>query len=458
MAITRIHPVKATIGKTVTYICNPHKTDGEILVSSFACSPKTAVHDFNHALSYTNQKDSNLGFHLIQSFAPGEVSFDMAHQIGKELADKHLEGKYSYIVTTHVDHKHIHNHIVFCAADNLEHHKYNDCKRSYYQIRQISDDLCKEHELSIVIPGQKRGLKYNEWVAQKNGTSWKVQLKNDIDECIKVAKNYDDFIRLMREKNYTVENEVLGDPSAKYIKFKPEGRERFIRGCARSLGSDDYTKERIAERISEEISRKEEWKKKAKLRTDHSSRSLIDTTGEKFRESPGLQHWAKVQNLKIAASAYRAAGSLAELEKEMDVRKKTAQSARSKVVELEHTMKELGELLHYAETYQQTRKYQFHYEKSKNPDAYFRTHESDLILYAGAENMLKKFGVNPRSMNLEKLRNDYSAMASEKSRLQQEYKTAEKELSSMQKEKATLAQYLHQDHPAQQLQKDKNRE
>lgn len=92
-----------------------------------------------------------------QAFAPGEVSYEEAHRIGKELADKVLEGKYSYVVTTHIDKGHIHNHIIFCAADNIEHNKYHDCKQSYYHIRKLSDELCKAHNLSIIIPGGERG-------------------------------------------------------------------------------------------------------------------------------------------------------------------------------------------------------------------------------------------------------------------------------------------------------------
>ena len=137
MAITKIHAVKATVHKAVTYICNPQKTDENILISSFGCSPETAAFDFKFSLSKTRQSDPNLAFHLIQSFMPGEVSYEEAHQIGIELADKLLEGKYSYIVTTHIDKEHIHNHLLFCAADNIEHKKYHSCKSNYYHIRHL---------------------------------------------------------------------------------------------------------------------------------------------------------------------------------------------------------------------------------------------------------------------------------------------------------------------------------
>ena len=124
-----------------------------MFVSSYACSPETAAYDFKYTLDHCRENSPNKAYHLIQAFAPGEVGFEEAHHIGKELADKLLEGKYSYVVTTHIDKEHVHNHIIFCAADNIEHNKYHDCKQSYYHIRKLSDELCKEHNLSVIIPG-----------------------------------------------------------------------------------------------------------------------------------------------------------------------------------------------------------------------------------------------------------------------------------------------------------------
>ena len=173
MAVTKIHPVKTTLNKAIDYICNPDKTDNQILISSYGCSYQTADIEFGFTLSKARDKGDNLGHHLIQSFAPGEVSYEEAHRIGKELADKVLGGKYEYVLTTHIDKGHIHNHIIFCAVDFTTHRKYVSNKKSYYQIRNESDRLCKEHGLSVVTPGQDRGKKYAEWDAERKGTSWK---------------------------------------------------------------------------------------------------------------------------------------------------------------------------------------------------------------------------------------------------------------------------------------------
>ncbi len=113
MAYTKIHAIKATVDKAIEYICNPDKTDEQIYVSSYACAPETAAIDFKYTLDHCRENSPNKAYHLIQAFAPGEVGYEEAHRIGKELADKVLEGKYSYVVTTHIDKGHIHNHIIF---------------------------------------------------------------------------------------------------------------------------------------------------------------------------------------------------------------------------------------------------------------------------------------------------------------------------------------------------------
>ena len=264
MAYTRIHAIKSTVTKAVAYICNPDKTEQQLLVDSFGCSPETARHDFDYALSRTKSSDKNQAYHLIQSFAKGEVSHEEAHRIGIELADKLLGGKYSYVVATHTDKGHPHNHIIFCAADNIDHKKYNACKKSYYHIRQLSDELCKEHGLSIIEPSGRKGKKYVQWKAEQEGTSWKKRLQEDIDECIKISKSYEDFLRLIKEKGYTVTGEKIGDPHSKYIKFTAPGQERPVRGSFRNFGAG-YTKEEIKDRIENP----EKWQNKEEIPGHH---------------------------------------------------------------------------------------------------------------------------------------------------------------------------------------------
>ncbi len=420
MAYTKIHAIKATVDKAIEYICNPDKTDEQIYVSSYACAPETAAIDFKYTLDHCRENSPNKAYHLIQAFAPGEVGFEEAHHIGKKLADKLLEGKYSYVVTTHIDKEHVHNHIIFCAADNIEHNKYHDCKQSYYHIRKLSDELCKEHNLSVIIPGAQRGRKYEEWQSDQNGSAWKTQIRKDINFCIKSASTYEEFLLLMRAKGYEIKGETFEEGAAKYISFRPLDKERFVRGSTRSLGKE-YTKERIKERIERKRERKAVIPKR-----DYSARRLIDTSDEKFRSSPGLQRWAAIENLKIAAQSYNEVGSLAELE---------------------HRIKDLAEIIKYAQQYKDNRSYHIGYKKAKNPDAYFRRYESQIILYGGARRMLEQAGINLKGLNVDKLKAEYQELMKQKSELTSTYKDCEKEVHELKRKQENLNQYLGRTQP-----------
>ena len=452
MAYTKIHAIKATVDKAIDYICSPEKTNEKMFVSSYACSPETAAYDFKYTLDHCRENSPNKAYHLIQAFAPGEVGFEEAHHIGKELADKLLEGKYSYVVTTHIDKGHIHNHIIFCAADNIEYNKYHDCTQTYHRIRHLSDKLCKEHNLSVIIPGGERGKKYKEWQSEQNGSTWKTQLRRDINFCIKSASTYEEFLLLMRAKGYEIKGETFGEDAAKYISFRPLDKERFMRGSARSLGKE-YTKERIQERIEKKRERKAVIPKK-----DYSARRLIDTSDEKFQNSPGLQQWAAIENLKIAAQSYNEADSLSDLEHKITVKTEAGRSAKQRVVELEHRMKDLAEIIKYAEQYKDNRSYHIAYKKAKNPDAYFRRYESQIILYGGARRVLEQAGINLKGLNVDKLKAEYQELMKQKSELTSTYKDCEKEVRELKRKQENLNQYLGrtQPDPAQDQQEKKD--
>ena len=436
MAYTKIHAIKATIHKAVNYICNPDKTDEQILISSFGCSPETAQYDFKFALSKTRQSDENKAFHLIQSFLPGEVSFEEAHRIGTELADRLLEGKYSYVVSTHIDKGHVHNHMIFCAADNIEHKKYNDCKRSYYRIRHLSDDLCKEHNLSIITPGKEHGKPYQKWLSDQNSATDISSIRKDINAAIKASSTYEDFIALMKAKGYEISGEGFGENTHKYISFRPFGRERAVRGSDRSLGKE-YTKESIKERIENKS------KKRTSHRpTDDAFRKLIDTSNEKFQNSSGLKHWADIQNLKIAASSYSAGNSIRELEQQIATKNETIKTARSSLQQIEKLMRELAEIIKYADQYRENRVYNYRYKKSKNQDAYLQKHESEIILYGGAKRILEQFGITPKNLSIDTLKKQYQELSKQKETLSSTQKTAAKESKQLQQKLENICSYL----------------
>ena len=439
MAYTQIHAIKATVNKAIDYICEPHKTGDSIFISAFACAPETAAIDFKYTLDHCRENSPNQAYHLIQSFSPGEVGFEKAHAIGKELADQVLEGKYSYVLATHIDKDHVHNHIIFCAADNIDFDKYHDCKATYYRIRKLSDELCLEHNLSMIIPGQNRGQSHIEWQANKTDSSWKTTIRKDINAAIKSSSTYEEFLLLLKAKGYEIKGESFEKETSKYISFRPLDKERFVRGSAKSLGKE-YTKERIQERIASGLERKSVVHSK-----DRSSKGLIDVNTEKFENAPGLKRWATVENLKIVSVSYNEAGSITELEHKLAVASEAHNSAKKNVVKVEKRIKELAEIIKYGEQYKATLPFYSSYKKSKNPDAYFRKYESQIILFGGAKHMLEEAGINVKTMDLKKLKLEYQELIKQRDKLAITYRTYEKKFNELNKNLKKLQKYLGQE-------------
>ena len=442
MSITRIHAIKATVKRSIDYICNPAKTDGETLITAFGTTVEYAPAMFANALKKTDPSDPNLAYHLIQSFAPGEVGAKEAHEIGKELAERLLGGRYSYIVSTHTDKNHCHNHIIFCAADNITHKKYHDCKRSYWNIRHINDELCEEHNLSVIKENKHIGKSYKEWMADKAGTSWKSKLKSDINETIKQAHTYDEFLDLMKSKGYEIKDAEISPEAHKYIGFRAPGQERWIRGRAKSLG-EDFTKERIRERIEE----------KARIRAERMKRltkrnpSMIDTTQDKFAESPGLMRWAEKQNLKAAAQiqsklAEMGLDSFDALDAKIESLHKQAKEGKKATIALDKDITKFEDLLHYAHVYDENKKYIRGYERSKDKERYYRTHGYDIEIANGAIDRLKNAGLDPDRIDLQKMESDYAVMTADREKTSTAYKAAEKECEKLKKLREDLTSYV----------------
>ena len=451
MAYTRIHAIKATIDKSVAYICNPNKTEGNLLVSSFSCSPETAQFDFKTALSKTNSKDVNLAYHLIQSFAPGEVTPEEAHQIGIELANRLLKGNYSYVIATHNDRDHIHNHIIFCAADNNTHMKYNSCKRSYYHIRQLSDELCKEHGLSVIVTTGRKGKTYAEWKADREGKSWKTQVRNDINEVVETANTYEEFLILIKNRGYEIKGEDFGEGSLKYISFKAPGQQRFIRGSLRSLGRE-YTREEIKNRIENKDKYRDIPKAKNLhqhqqdiLKRTSNDRSLIDTSGEKFQNSPGLEHWAKIRNLQIAAKSYAEAENLDSLKAKIDAKSKEENEVRTELAAIDRQLRDLKELKYYLDQYKDNLPFHEKYKKSKDPDRYMRMHESQIILFDGARNKLKQMRITPKMSVLNQVNTDLETLTARQAELEKKYKNVSRERKDLEQKLQNITEYLGRD-------------
>lgn len=445
MAITKIHAITATVSDAVDYICDPNKTDESILITAYATAPGSAAYDFSFALSHTSASDPNKAYHLIQSFKPGEVSPDEAHKIGIELADRHLRGRHAYIVSTHIDKNHVHNHIIFCAADHIDYRKYHSCRSSYWDIRHISDELCASHGLSVIETDQNISKKYNEWAADKSGSSWKSQLKTDIDDAVRHSHTYQDFISIIQAKGYEVKDQGFDENSHKYIAFRAPGQERWIRGRDRSLGAN-YTKEKIRYRIEE----------KPHIRTQRMQRfyahtpAMIDTSDARFAGSPGLEHWAEKQNLKAAARimsilSEKGLQDMSELDAKIDTLALQSKTARHTAISIEKELKQASELLLYARQYTENKKYESAYERSKDPDRYYRNRHTEIHMAWGAKDHLKNAGLDPDKLDINRLKSMVARLNSDHEKSVTTYKSAQKECDELKKLRTELSAFMDQE-------------
>lgn len=248
MAVTKIHPIKTTLKKAIDYIYNGDKTDDEIYVTTYMCSRENAHKEFELTKKQFGSRTKTLAHHLIQSFVPEEVSFEEAHQVGIELCEKILEGKYEYVLATHIDKNHIHNHIIFNSVDANEGKVYHSYYGSYMKIRNHSDILCKEHNISVIDEEtqkeineikKRKFVNWYDWNEDKKGRSYKSRLQFDMDRVIQKAINWEHFLKRMEQYGYEIK-------FGKYITFKQKNQQRFTR--AKSIG-DNYTEEKIKERI-----------------------------------------------------------------------------------------------------------------------------------------------------------------------------------------------------------------
>ena len=418
MAVTKIHPIKSTLKKALDYIENPDKTDGKLFVSSYGCSYETADIEFQMLLDQAFKKGNNLAHHLIQAFEPGETTPEQAHEIGRQLADEVLQGKYAYVLTTHIDKGHLHNHIIFCAVDMVNQRKYISNKQSYAYIRRTSDRLCKENGLSVVKPGRDKGKSYAEWDAQRKGKSWKAKLKTAIDAAIPQAKDFDDFLRLMEAQGYEIKK-------GKLISFRAPGQERFTR--CKTLG-EDYTEETIARRIKGLAVDRGPKRKQAKgitLRIDLENNI-------KAQQSAGYARWAKLQNLKQAAKTVNfltehGIEQYAELESKVIEISAANDEAAAALKDVERRLGNMAVLIKNLTTYKQLRPVVLEYRKAKDKAAFRREHESQLILYEAAAKAIKDAGIT-RLPDLAALKAEYRELDKQKARLYEQYGEVKREL------------------------------
>ena len=418
MAVTKTHPIKSTPKAAIDYICNPDKTDGRLLVSAYGCAAETADIEFAWTRRHAIDKGTNLGRHLIQAFEPGEVSPEEAHKIGMQLAKEILGGKYEFVLTTHIDKDHVHNHLIFNAVSFADHKHYHSNKRSYHEIRRTSDRLCKEHGLSVIVPGHDKGKSYIEHQAVQNGTSYKAKLKAAIDRLIPSCSDFEELLARLERKGYEIKR-------GKFISCRASDQERFTR--MKTLGID-YTEEVLTARIAEGSRPFRQPKQR-----DGRISLLIDIQNNiKAQQSVRFAHWAKLNNLKQAARTMNfltehGISSYGELESRLTSLTERRDTTHTSIKDTERRMADLSLVMKHAATYRQLRPVYDRYRQSGDKEEFLRGHESEIILFEAAARELKKLGAVPVP-SAERMKKELAALTEQKNQLLAEYRSARGEV------------------------------
>ena len=437
MAVTKIKAIRGTLSKAIAYILNPEKTDEKLLVSSYGCASETAAREFEWTRKIAEQKGMNpvriIARHVIQSFEIGEVTPELAHEIGKQFADEILGGKYEYVLTTHIDKDHVHNHLIFNAVDFVDYHAYKSYKRIYYDMREVSDRLCKENGLSVIPPSQNKGMGYKEYTEAKRGTSWKQKLKQTIDRLVITAKDYDDFLRLMQEAGYEIK-------TGKYISFRAEGQERFTR--SKTIG-ENYTEERIKERIAGRTPRRN------RRQTVPKGISLIGDIQERIRliDSKGYEYKAKLTILKEAARTlnYLTENNLlqyADLEKKVEDVHSSYDRTGKELKGVEARLREVQPLIKNISNYQRLKPVYDAFQKAKDKPGFKAKHEAELVIFEAARSTLLVMQGDEKLPSMKTLQAEQQRLLEEQQRLYDERAKLKKEVKQIETIKSNVDTFL----------------
>ncbi len=448
MATTKLHAIKTTPVRALAYITNAGKTeDGRFLFSN-GCSldADEAAQDFlSVQQSMGTGRSSILAQHMIQSFKPGEVTPEQAFEIGRELCEKFLGDAYQYILAVHTDKQHIHCHVVFNNT-NMENGKTfetleNRKKDSWKNLRALSDTICEEHRFSVIpeVEAEKgKGKSHYEWDMNRQGLSWKTQLKFALDDCIMESDSFEDFLQRVREK----EIEVDYNPEHKIdLKFRMKGQSRWSR--ARTIGWY-YETPQLKKRIAQfQLFRNGE---SSKQRT-----SVIDTTQERFQNAKGLSNWANIQNMKNASEMINLltnmdVNSTEEIESRSISNFQKRMTLVKQLNEIQHEIDATSDALKSLRQYKRYKPIHNEYKTQKSErqkKKYAEAHLSELQKYKTALDALKKLYPDGNVPSEKEFTQKLQELMEKRNSYNQEYKVVSQQIKDLDRARQTITDYLN---------------
>ena len=480
MATTWIKPLNvgknqarsSVVKRIIDYVKNPQKTDGGQLISSYACDSRVADDEFmlakkeyEHITGRSQGRREVIAYHIRQSFKPGEVDSETANKIGYEMATSVTKGKHAFIVATHIDRKHIHNHIIFNSTALSCDRKFNNFKHSSKAIRRISDLLCLQNGLSIIEnPQQSNGKAYAKWLDNKEPT-WQDKLRRKIDEVLPDCSTFEDFLAAMRLAGYIVND------NRKHISFLAPGQERVSR---LDTLKGDHTEAAVRERIagvkivtpSSGAGRLPE----AQITQSgggHNRVSLLIDIQAKIQQGKGegYERWARIFNLKEAAKTLlflqeNGIDSYEDLVKKASSASGDFSALSKKIQDADKRLTEISELQKHIGTYSKTRDTYNRYKASGWDKDFYESQRADITLHRAAKKYFDSIGLK-KLPTIAALKQEYAALQAEKKKLYSGYRAVKDNMRELVVAKDNAAKILGlspetQTHDAEHQQKRSN--
>lgn len=453
--------ISTAIADIVDYVKNPQKTDQGKFIYGYECD--TRIADAEFLLSkrqYTNLtgrsrgEDDVIAYHLRQSFKPGEVTPEEANQIGRELAQKLTKGNHAFVVCTHIDKHHVHNHIIINSTTLDCTRKFRNFWGSTWAIRRMNDKLCLEQGLSIVEDPKPSRSHYGTWLGNKKQPSFQEQIRQAIDAVLKdKPKDFEEFLEKMEVAGIEVNRE------RKNLRFRVQGQENYTR-CNTLKG--DYTEQALKERISGvrivSQQRNSTYRQRAKIELLLDIEAVV-----RSGKGPGYERWAKVFNLKQLSQAVMYLKEHGDMSYE-DLKEKTsAETARfndllGKIKSLEEQMTANSELQKQIVTYAKTRATYIEYRKAGYSKRFRAKHEADILLHQAAKKYFDSLELT-KLPSVKNLREEYAGLLEQKRKAYAEYKQVRAEMKELHNVRANVEYLL--DIPAgheRQRKEEKNRQ
>jgi len=455
--------VSTAISDIIDYVENPDKTDKGQLITSYGCNSRIADKEFLFAKKLYIQKtgrvrgaDDVIAYHLRQSFVPGEITPEEANRLGRELAMRFTKGRNAFIVCTHIDKAHVHNHIIISAV-NLEcDRKFRDFLGSGRALRRINDTLCIENGYSIVENPKRHGKSYNKWLGDQAGLSHRERLCYVIDEALKQKpESFDELLDLLRQAGY----EIKGNPANPSLRGGEQ--KRFVR--MDTLGPGYTPAELKAVIAGERQHTPKQRKAKASKKPQRTNQLLIDIQ-EKLAQGKGAGYanWAKKFNLKQMAQtvAYLQDHNLmdyAALTEKADAASARYHELSDQITAAETRMAEIAVLRTQIINYVKTRDTYVSYRKAGYSKKFLAEHESDIILHKAAKKHFDTLGLK-KLPTVKALNAEYAALMAEKKAAYADYRRAKEEMRELLTAKANIDRILGKEAQERHAQKEKEAE